>query len=110
MLKVFRFSSPQKLWRYAGLGLCRKQSGDPDRVKKRPGQQYNRHLKEIAKGATQSALFRSVVNPFQRMYERLCARGLREPLAELSVARKLIVVPWGVWKSGTDYNPALVGC
>ena len=106
----FRFTSPQKLWRYAGLGLRRKQSGDPDRVKKYPGQQYNRHLKEVAWGATKSALFGSVVNPFQRRYERLCTRGLREPLAELTVARKLIAVPWGLWKSGTDYNPTLVGC
>jgi transposase len=106
----FRFTSPQKLWRYAGLGLRRKQSGDPDRVKKHPGHQYNRHLKEVARGATKIALFKSVVNPFQQMYQRLCTGGLREPLAELSVARKLIAVPWGIWKSGTDYNPALVGC
>jgi transposase len=103
----FRFGSPQKLWKYAGLGLCRTQSGKAD-ARQRPGHQYNRRLKEVAWGTTKHALFRSVVNPFQRMYERLCGAGLRESLAQLSVARKLIAVPWGMWKSGTEYNPALV--
>jgi transposase len=103
----FRFRSPQKLWKYAGLGLCKKQSGKAD-AKQRPGQQYNRRLKEVAWGATRHALYRSVVNPFQRMNERLRNAGLRESLAELTVARKLIAVPWGMWKSGTEYNPTLV--
>lgn len=103
----FRFSSPQKLWTYAGVGLRRKQSGKSG-AKKRPGQQYNRRLKAVAWGATRLALYRSDVNPFQRIYERLCKAGLRESLAELSVARKLIAVPWGMWKSGTEYDPALV--
>lgn len=103
----FRFSSPQKLWTYAGLGLRRKQSGKSGAVQ-RPGQQYSRRLKEVAWGATRHALKGSDVNPFQRIYERLCKAGLRESLAELSVARKLIAVPWGMWKSGTEYNPALV--
>ncbi len=35
----FRFSTVQKLWRYGGLGLRRKQSGDPDRGRKHPGPQ-----------------------------------------------------------------------
>jgi len=103
----FRFGSPQKLWKYAGLGLCRKQSGKSD-ARQRPGWQYNRRLKAVAWGATQHALEGSVVNPFQRIYERLTEAGLRESLARLSVARKLIAVPWGMWKSGTEYNPALV--
>ncbi len=104
----FRFGSPQKLWKYAGLGLRRKQSGKPDQESRRPGQQYNRRLKEVAWGATRHALHRSDVNPFQRIYRRLIKAGLRESLAELSVARKLIAVPWGMWKSGTEYNPTLV--
>jgi len=103
----FRFSNPQKLWKYAGLGLCRKQSGKSDE-RKRPGQQYNRRLKEVAWGAARHALYRCVVNPFQRINDRLREAGVRESLAELSVARKLIAVPWGMWKSGTEYNPALV--
>jgi transposase len=104
----YRFGSPQKLWKYAGLGLRRQQSGDPNRVQKRPPQEYNRRLKEVAWGAMRTALNESVVNPFQRIYERLCKGGLRESLAALSVARKAIAVPWGMWKSDTDYNPALV--
>jgi transposase len=103
----FRFGSPQKLWKYAGLGLRRKQSGQAE-VQQRPGQEYNRRLKEVAWGAARHALYRSVVNPFQQINERLLKAGLRKSLAELSVARKVIAVPWGMWKSGMEYNPALV--
>jgi len=103
----FRFGSPQKLWKYAGLGLRKKQSGQAE-VRQRPGQEYNRRLKELAWGAARHALHRSVANPFQWIHERLQKAGLRQSLAELSVARKIVAVPWGMWKSGTEYNPALV--
>ena len=104
----FRSSRPQKLWIYGGLGLQEKQSGDPRRGRKRPGQQYNRRLKELAKGAAEKALSMGAGNPFELLYKRLLHRGLKEPLARLTVARKMLSVPWGMWKGGTAYDPALV--
>jgi transposase len=104
----FRFATPQKLWRYGGLGLQRQQSGDPENDHKRPAIHYNRRLKNIANGAMEIALWASGPNPFQVIYERLISKGLRDPLARLTVARKLLSVPWGMWKSGMEYNPALV--
>ena len=104
----FRFASPQKLWRYAGLGLRKKQSGDADRAQQRPDQKYNRRLKAVAKGAMQTALRPRDGNPFEVIYERLVRQGLRDSLARLSVARKLLSVPWGMWKGGTKYDPVLV--
>lgn len=104
----FRFSRPQKLWRYGGLGLQEKQSGDPKRGRKRPGRQYNRRLKELAKGAAEKALSMGEGNPFELLYKGLLGRGLKEPLARLTVARKMLSVPWGMWKGGTEYDPALV--
>jgi hypothetical protein len=35
-------------------------------------------------------------------------QGLREGLARVSVARKILAVPWGMWKSNSAYDPALV--
>lgn len=104
----FRFATPQKLWRYGGLGLRQRQSGDPERGRQRPDQQYNRRLKNIAKGAMEAALWLSGANPFQTIYKRLLDRGTKDSLARLTVARKLLSVPWGMWKGGTEYDPALV--
>lgn len=104
----FRFATPQKLWCYGGLGLRRQQSGDPDNGRQYPARQYHRRLKNIAKGAMEVALWRCGPNPFQTIYERLIGKGVRDSLARLTVARKLLSVPWGLWKSGREYDPALV--
>jgi transposase len=104
----FRFPTPQKLWRYGGLGLRRQQSGDPDSGQKRPPASYNRRLKAVARGAMERVLSLGDGNPFELLYKRLLQKGLKESLARLSVARKILSVPWGMWKGGTDYDPALV--
>ena len=104
----FRFMRPSKLWRYGGVGLEERQSGDPQRGRKRPGKHYHRRLKEVAKGAAETALSLGDKNPFQVIYQRLLRKGLKEPLARLTVARKMLSVPWGMWKGGTEYDPALV--
>jgi transposase len=104
----FRFGTVQKLWRYGGLGLRRQQSGDPDRGRKHPGPQYNRRLKAVARGAMERALSLGDGNPFEVVYQRLLKNKTKEPLARLTVARKMLSVPWGLWKGGTEYDPALV--
>ena len=103
-----RFSTPQKLWRYSGLGLRREQSGDPNRCRKCPPVQYNRRLKEVARGAMETVLRVKDGNPFEVVYQRLLNKGVKESLARLTVARKTLSVPWGMWKGGTQYDPALV--
>jgi transposase len=105
----YRFATPQKLWRYAGLGPRRWQSGDPRRERQVHPVQYNRRLKLVARGAMEKAISLGDGNPFERMYERLIEKGVREPLARLSVARKALSVPWGMWKSNRGYDPALAG-
>lgn len=104
----FRFSTPQKLWRYGGLGLREVQSGNPDGGRKRPPRHYNRRLKAVARGAMERALSLGDGNPFELLYNRLLRKGTKESLARLSVARKCLSVPWGMWKGGTEYDPALV--
>ena len=104
----FRFPRVSKLWRYGGLGLRQRQSGPPGDEKRFRDVQYNRRLKEVAMGATVSALSGRDDNPFKRVYERLVESGRSEGLSRLSVARKLLSVPWGRWKGGTRYDPGLV--
>ena len=104
----FRFARVQKLWRYGGLGLQVTQSGDPTKKRLHPGGQYNRRLKAVAKGAAERALATENGNPFEKVHERLLEKGLKEPLARLTVARKMLSVPWGMWKNGQEYQPALV--
>jgi transposase len=104
----FRFSRVQKLWRYGGLGLQKRQSGDPAKGRLLPGERYNRRLKAVAKGAAERALRTESGNPFEVVYQRLLQKGVKEPLARLTVARKMLSVPWGMWKSGQEYQPALV--
>ena len=103
----FRFATPQKLWRYAGLGLRRHDSSEPG-LPKPSGPHYNRRLKWVARGAMEVALRLPNDNPFKRLYQRLLDKNVKESLARLTVARKMLTVPWGMWKGGTSYNAALV--
>ena len=105
----YRFCSPQKLWRYGGLGVCEKQSGHPENKKLRRPMRYNRRLKAVAKGAMEMAVTKPKGNAFLRVYQELLRKGLKEPLARLVVARKMLSVPWGMWKGNSEYNPRLVG-
>jgi transposase len=103
----FRFVRPQKLWRYSGLWKRELQSGDP-KTKRKRARRYNRPLKAVAWGAARTAITQKNPNAFQAMFERYMEQGLKEPLARLMVARQMLSVPWGMWKSGRRYDPALV--
>jgi len=105
----FRFATARKLWRYGGLGLREKQSTNLENRKLERTKRYNRRLKGVAKGAMEAALYLAGDNSFKTVYERLLQRGLSVSLARLTIARKMLSVPWSMWKSGSDYNPALVG-
>ena len=105
----YRFCSPQKLWRYGGLGLREKQSSHPEDKQLRRPKRYNRRLKAVAKGAMEMSLIKPKGNAFLRVYQELLRKGLKEPLARLVLARKMLSVPWGMWKSNSEYNPRLVG-
>ena len=104
----FRFLTPQKLWRYGGLARRQAQSGVPGHVKLGRDPRYNRRLKDVAEGAAMQALAPDAGNPFVVVYERMVRNGLKESLARLTVARKMLSVPWGMWKGGTKYDPDLV--
>jgi transposase len=103
----WRFASKQALWRYLGIGLERRRSGDgPERL--RVPLRLNRLLKATILGAARSAVI-SGDNPFTEQHRRWIGQGLSPRLARRNVARSLAAVLWGMWKCGNAYRPEWVG-
>jgi transposase len=108
----FRFKNPKALWKYCGVGLQRASSGKDRFGRPKVGKQQlawavNRHLKSVAMGMALSAI-RQKKNVFYLYYERMVARGVDHANARHSVARKMVSVMWGMWKSNSRYRPDLV--
>ena len=108
----FRFKTPQKLWAYAGLGIHRKKSGKAKAGKPHSNGPehlnwpFNPMLKNVAKGVAQHALYGQ--NAFKEKFEQLIGQGTTVANARSTVARKCLVVPWAMWKTGDRYRPELV--
>ena len=103
----FRFKRKQALWRYVGIGLERRGSGEGPRLV-RVSRNANRALKNVILGAAMSAIA-SGRNPFAEQHGRWLHDGISPRNARRNVARSLATVMWGMWKSGDDYRPDRVG-
>jgi transposase len=103
----FRFRRKQSLWRYMGIGLERRSSGEGAALV-RVARQANRTLKNAILGAALSAVA-SGGNPFAEQHRRWLQNGISPRNARRNVARSLAAVMWGMWKSGDDYRPEWVG-
>ena len=103
----WRFPSKQALWKYLGIGLERRRSGNgPERLG--VPEQVNRPLKSTILGAAKSAAVQGD-NPFADLYRRWRDEGLSLRVARRNVARSLAVTLWGLWKNGSTYRPEWVG-
>lgn len=103
----FRFRSKQALWKYMGIGLERRKSGNGP-LKLRVPLRCNRLLKNVILGAAKSAAA-SGGNPFADQYQRWLGMNCSPRVARRNVARSMAAVMWGMWKSGSAYDPRLVG-
>ena len=103
----FRFKSKQALWKYMGVGLERRKSGDGP-LRLRVPLRCNRLLKNVILGAAKSAVA-SGGNPFADQYERHLGMNCSPRVARRNVARSMAAVMWGMWKGGSAYDPARVG-
>jgi len=97
-----------------GVGLERRRSGEGPLRLRVPGR-CNRLLKSVILGAAKSAIA-SGGNPFADQYERWLGMGRSPRVARRNVARSMAAVMWGeaspapgMWKSGSAYDPTLVG-
>ena len=110
----FRFKSKEKLWKYMGIGLERRQSGEgSDRL--RTPKRCSRPLKYVILGAAKSAIA-SKDNVFADQYQRWLNDGCSPWIARRNLARSLATVMWGMWKSGRQslrsgsvFDPSQVG-
>jgi transposase len=103
----WRFRSKEALWKYLGIGLERRRSGDGPTYVGVP-RFVNRLLKSTILGAAKSAASLKD-NPFADQYERWLEQGLAAKLARRNVARSLAATLWGLWKNGSVYRAEWVG-
>lgn len=103
----WRFSSKSALYRYCGIGLERRHSGKgPLRV--RLASSGNRRLKDVLLGAARSAAALHD-NPFaDKFIHWTQEEGIHPSTARRNVARGIASTLWSLWKSGSQYDPALV--
>ena len=108
----WRFKSKQALWKYMGIGLERRKSGNGP-LRLRLPLRYNRLLKDMILGAAKSAAAAKAKakdgNPFADQYRRHLAMGRSPRVARRNVARSMAAVMWGMWKSGGAYDPRAAG-
>jgi transposase len=108
----WRFADCRKLWKYCGVGLERCSSGKDRYGKPKVGLlqlawAVNKRLKDAVMGAAISAIWQGR-NVFAYQYERLVRDGLTQSNARHTVARKMLTVMWGMWKSSRRFDERLV--
>ena len=111
----FRFRTKRNLWPYVGLAVVTRSSADQEfvdgRLRKRRrapltrglNHNHNPVLKAVFKGAANAATLRP--GPLRDFYERSLARGVREELAKVTLARKIVSVALRLWKKGELWDP-----
>jgi transposase len=116
MQTPWRFRTKRNLWGYAGLAVRTEASAEYDLVNGQPRRRkravmtrglnpnHNRVLKNVFKSAALAASVRP--GPLQEFYQGMVARGMREELARVTLARKLAAITLRLWKKGERYDPA----
>lgn len=108
----WRFATPKTLWKYCGVGLKRFASGTDSNGRPRKGmlrlfRRANRRLKDAVFGAALSAICQHD-NPFARHDHRMMREDATASNARHTVARKMLTVMWGMWKTNSRYDGRLV--
>jgi transposase len=105
-----RFRTKRQLWAYCGLALKTSTSGEyrilQGQLKRSKkllairglNTNHNHDLKNLFKGAATRAAV--VAGPFQEFYAALVAKGMKPPMARLTLARKIAAITLLVWKKG----------
>ncbi len=104
----WRFKKKNKLWKYCGVGLQRTTSGTDKKGNPKPARlklpwAVNKTLKNAVLGAAQSAINHKD-NAFRDYYERITQNGMITSNARHAVARKMLTVMWGMWKTNSRFD------
>jgi transposase len=109
-----RFRTKRQLWSYSGFGIETYSSaeqrfinGELRRAKKPVSirglnRNHNHDLKNLFKGAATVAAAKA--GPFKDFYDALVAKGIRPPMARLTLARKIAAITLIVWKKGVRFD------
>lgn len=108
-----RFRTKRQFWPYIGLSVVTKSSADYKEIQGRIVKvqkvstrglnwNHNPRLKQVFKGAAQSALRHEEIRAY---YQRLIDKGTRPSLARVSVARKLAAITLTLWQRKEKYDP-----
>jgi hypothetical protein len=109
-----RFRSKRQLWKYCGLALETRITGEYVYVhgeRRRSKKQlsirglnkdHNHDLKGLFKGAATRA---SVIpGPFREFYQRSLAKGIKPTMVRLTLARKIAAITLTLWKKGENFD------
>ena len=111
----FRFRTKRQLWPYIGLAVVTHSSADREfvqgklrRSRRAPltrglNRNHNPALKNVFKGAANAAAAKP--GPLKDFYDACVARGAREELAKVTLARKISSIALRLWKKGELWNP-----
>lgn len=111
----WRFGTKRNLWAYAGLAVVTYTSSEYEihegravRRRRPPrtrglNRNHNHVVKGVFTGAANAAIGRA--GPLRDFYLEHVAAGLDEPLARVTLARKLAAITLHVWKTGESYDP-----
>lgn len=114
MATPWRFRTKRQAWPYVGLAVVTRSSADQEfagaslrRRKRAPltrGLNRNHHplLKSVFKGAANAAAAQE--GPFKELYEACVGRGVREEMAKLTLARKIVAIVLRLWKNGESFD------
>jgi len=114
MATPWRFRTKRQAWPYVGLAVVTRSSADQEftdgslrRRKRAPltrGLNRNHHplLKSVFKGAANAAAAQE--GPFKEFYEACVGRGVREEMAKLTLARKIVAIVLRLWKTGEMFD------
>lgn len=112
----YRFRTKRQLWTYVGFAVVTRSSADQELVdgklrrrRRAPltrglNHNHNPHLKSVFKAAANAAAGK--VGPLKDFYDASVARGVREELAKVTLARKIVSVTLRLWKKGELWDPA----
>jgi transposase len=115
MRTPFRFRTKRNLWPYVGLAVVTRSSADQEivngRLKRRRrapltrglNRNHNPVLKDVFKAAAIAATVRP--GPLSDFYQACLARGVKEELAKVTLARKIASVTLRLWKKGELFDP-----
>jgi len=113
-----RFRTKRNLWPYVGLAVVTRSSADQEivagqmRKRQRPpitrglNRNHNPTLKNVFKGAANAATSRP--SPLYDSYQASLAGGMKEELAKVTLARKIVSITLRLWKKGELFDPTKV--